>query len=69
VFLGIKVPAAGLDEYFREHLQANLDFVALGTENKEAGIKVNVLAKSSAIADHVLTVFGWNEGADLLYDK
>lgn len=67
VFLGIKLPAARLDEYFRQHLQGNLHFVALGKEDKAEGIRVNLLATSEDIASAVLSSFNWHASADLTY--
>ena len=67
LFLGIKVPATALDNYFRNHLQSHLHFIALGKEDKAMGISVNLFVKSTEIADHVRFAFRWSEGADLLY--
>ena len=67
VFLGIKVPAAGLNEYFRHHLQDKLHFIALAKEDKDNGILVNLLATSEEIARRVLTAFNWQQTGDLIY--
>ena len=68
LFLGIKVPAAGLEKFFFDHLQTNLHFVALGKEDKETGIKTNLLARSPEVASRVLSAFAWHEDADLTYN-
>jgi hypothetical protein len=65
VFTGIKVPAVGFESYFHDHLQAHLHFAALGKEDKESGISVNLIAISPGIADRVLTAFAWRNDADL----
>jgi hypothetical protein len=67
VFLGIKVPKAQFEDFFLDHLQVNLHFVALGKLDKEAGICVNLLATSLEIASRVLSAFKWREDADLTY--
>ena len=67
VFLGIKVPVASFYEYFHQHLRGNLHFVALGKEDKEEGIRVNLLAASEKIASEVLSAFNWHATADLTY--
>ena len=67
LFLGIKVPALLLNEFFHDHLQNYLHFVALSKEDKQAGALVNLLAISPEIANQVLSAFGWHEGADLTY--
>jgi hypothetical protein len=69
LFLGIKVPAARFEKFFFDHLQTNLDFVALGKEDKETGIKINLLARSPEVASRVLSAFAWHEGADLTYNE
>ena len=67
LFLGIKTPADKFANFFHEHLEAKLHFVALGKEDKDSGIRVNLLATSQEISKHVLSVFNWNNNADLLY--
>lgn len=66
LFLGIKVPTTALEVFYRNHLQSHFHFVALGKEDKEFGISVNLIASSSEIADRVRSGFKWHEGADLL---
>jgi hypothetical protein len=66
LFLGLKVPATALDKFFRIRLQSHLHFIALGKENKENGICVNLLASSPEVASRVRSAFKWNENADLL---
>jgi hypothetical protein len=61
------VPAAGLSEYFRHHLEYKLHFIALGKEGKDNGILVNLLATSEEIARRVLTAFNWQQTGDLIY--
>ena len=65
--LGIKLPAARIDEYFRQHLRGDLHFVALGKEDREEGIRVDLLAPSEDIASAVLSAFNWHASADLTY--
>lgn len=67
LFLGIKIPAADFANFFYNHLQTNLNFVAFGKEDKEVGVRVNIIATSPKIADRVLSAFGWREEADLMY--
>ena len=55
------------NEYFRHHLQDKLHFIALGKEDKDNGIRVNLLATSEEIARWVLTAFHWQQTGDLIY--
>jgi hypothetical protein len=66
LFLGIKVPATALENFYHHHLQSHFHFVALGKEDKEFGISVNLIASASEIADRVRSGFKWHEGADLI---
>ena len=67
VFLGIKVPATALDNFFRNQLQSRFHFIALGKEDKQTGICVNLFTISPEISNRVRSVFRWREGADLTY--
>ena len=67
LFLGVKIPTAQFAGFFHDHLQTNLHFVALGTEDKESGVSVNILATSPEIASQVRSIFGWYKNADLMY--
>ena len=67
LFLGVKVPTTALQNFYHQHLKSHFHFVALGKEDKEFGICVNLLASSSEIADCVRSGFKWHEGADLLF--
>jgi hypothetical protein len=67
LFLSLKISARRLEEFFYDRLQSTLDFVALAKEDKETGIRVDLLAKVPEIAGSVLSAFGWHEGANLMY--
>jgi hypothetical protein len=67
LFLGIKIPADKLAYFFHSHLETKLHFVALGTENKDSGTRVILLATSPEISKQALSVFNWNDNSDLLY--
>jgi len=67
LFLGIKVPAAQFDHFYHDHLQTNLHFVALGKEDKESGVSVNLFATSAEIESRTLSAFSWRKDADLIY--
>jgi hypothetical protein len=49
LFLNIKISAERFANFFYNSLQANLHFAAFGMEDKEFGIRVNLLATSPVV--------------------
>jgi hypothetical protein len=60
------VPAAQFAGFFHEHLETYLHFAALGKEDKDFGIRVNILTTLPEIKSRVLSAFGWQADADLI---
>lgn len=67
IFLNIKVPADKFASFYFERLQKYFHFVALGKEDNQAGITVNILSSTPEIVPVICSALRWKNSADLLY--